>query len=174
MIWNMDAKDEKGEIEPKGIILMYEPASLKGQVRANFGGEPGLAQPHSQLVYGNTDSEEFQLDLRWERIPLQAYRNISPDAASDVIDKHRSFVRSLIVPNMRPANITGGDLPLLFIEVPGVYGIYCNMVSIDWDVPRRDPQTGRIVSLTMRCSFREKPQYWYSQQEIEVIGYNRG
>lgn len=165
-IYNLDAD--------KGILLQYEPPNLTGNVRANMGGEPGLAQPHSQMVYGNTDSEVFPIEMRWERIPLQSFKGISPDAAADIIDKHRAFIRSLIVPNLRPAGVTGGDLPLLFVEVPGVYAVYCQMASIDWDVMRRDPTTGRIVSLKMRCSFREKPQYWYSQQEIEVLGYNRG
>jgi hypothetical protein len=126
------------------------------------------------MIYGSTESEIFSIEIRWERIPIQRKQNISADEASAIINEERSFVRSLIVPYLRQAGITGGDLPLLFVSCPGIFSIYCNLITIDWDVLRRSPKSGSIDSLTMKCTFKENPKYWYSQQEIAAIGYDRG
>jgi len=169
-IWNVNEDDPT---QSKGIVLHYEPESFSGGVRAAYGGERALAEPRSPMIYGGTDSETFSFTIRYERIPLQSKRKITADEASDIIDKARAFIRSLAAPGIRPAGILGGQTPLVFLEVPGVFTVYCRLESIDWDVTRRNPTSGRIDSLTMRTTWKEDPQYWYSAEELEELGYQR-
>lgn len=156
-----------------GIILQYEPPEITGAVRVAYGGEPALAQPHDPMIYTNTSSETFPITMRWERIPLASLLGITPDEASDRIDKARNFVRSLAASSIQTENTLGGSTPLLFLEVPGVLSVYCKLENIDWTVRKRDPQTGRIMSLEMRVTFKEAPEYWYSSEELNVLGYKR-
>jgi len=157
----------------KGIYFQYEPPNIGGAASANYNSDPALGGTHENATFSHTSNETFNLELRWNRITLTALTGKTTEEGSAVIDQARAFIRSLLNPVRLAVEVAGGDTPLLFLSVPGVLAVYARLRSIDWEVPRRDPATGQIMELTMRCTFAEEPQYRYTADDIAEVGYNR-
>lgn len=157
----------------KGIYLQYEPAVLTGNVSATYNSDPALGGTHENLMFSHTGNETFSIEMRWNRIQLSSLTGRSTDESSNNIEDARAFLRSLLNPFEIESDVVGGTSPLCLIHCPGVFNVFARLVSIDWEVPRRDPATGQIMELTMRCTFREDPQYRYSSNDIYWFGYER-
>lgn len=156
------------------ITLQFEPQVVSGTVAANYSSDPAIGGTHENLKFSHTTNETFSLELRWNRIILTTVKGWTKNRADKMIDDHRAFIRSLTSPSSISENVVGGDTPLVNIVVPGVYNVMCRLTNIDWEVPRRDPNDGNIMELTMRCTFKEDPQYRYSSEDIFNAGYSRG
>ncbi len=156
------------------IYLQYEPETLTGSVSATYNSDPALGGTHENLMFSHTTNENFSFDLRWNRIQLTALTGKSTDEASRIIETHRAFIRSLVNPEPLVLDVVGGEPPLLNISCPGVFEVYARLLSIDWETARRDPSTGQMLELVMRCTFREDPQYRYTSEDIFDAGYERG
>jgi len=155
------------------IFLQYEPDVLSGNAAANYNSDPALGGTHENLMFSYTSNENFTMEIRYNRITLSALTKKSTDECSRIIDEHRAFIRSLLNPITLAADVAGGETPLLNINCPGVFNVYARLTTIDWDVPRRDPATGQIMELNMRCTFREDPQYRQTSDDILNAGYER-
>lgn len=164
-IVNLDTGDQ--------IYLQFEPAVLSGAVSANYNSDPAIGGTHENMMFSHTSNETFALEMRWHRVMLTALTGKSTDRADKIIENHRAFIRALLSPIGITEDIIGGEAPLVNINVPGVFNVMARLINIDWDVPRRDPQTGSIMELTMRCTFKEDPKYRYSSADIFNAGYER-
>lgn len=157
----------------KRIFLQFEPQVVSGSVAATYNTDPAIGGTHENLMFSHTNNENFSLELRWNRILLVESSGSTNDVAGAKIVRDRNFIRSLLNPVALILDVVGGSPPLLNIRVPGVFDVYARLTSIDWEVPRRDPATGAIMELKMRCTFREDPQYRFNSDDIADVGYER-
>ena len=156
------------------IFLQYEPEVLSGNVSAAYNSDPALGGSHENLMFSHTSNENFPIVMRWNRIQLSALTGKTTDECSKIIEDHRAFIRSLLNPVSLAIDVVGGDTPLCNIHCPGVFNVFAKLQTIDWEVPKRDPATGQIMALVMRCTFREDPQYRWTSEDIFDAGYERG
>ena len=165
VITNVDTGDH--------ITLQFEPQVITSSVAANYNSDPAIGGTHENMMFSHTSNETFSLELRWNRIIQTALRGWTTERADKMIEDHQAFIRSLVSPISIAEDIIGGDTPLVNVNVPGVCNVMCKLINIDREVPRRDPQTGSIMELTMRCTFKEDPRYRYSSDDIFNAGYKR-
>ncbi len=157
----------------RSITLQYEPTVISGNVQAQYNSDPALSGTHENLKFSHTGNETFELDMRWNRIHMTALTGMTTDDADLVIKNARAFIRSLTNPFRLIQAVVGGEPPLLLVRCPGVLEVHARLTSIDWDVMKRDPKNGRPLTLTMRCTFKEDPQYRYHADDIVDVGYER-
>ena len=157
----------------KSITLQYEPEVITGNVQAQYNSDPALSGTHENLKFSHTGNETFEMEMRWNRIHMTALTGMTTDEADLVIKHARSFIRSLVNPVRFIQAFIGGEPPLLLVRCPGVFDVYARLMSIEWDVMTRDPKNGSPLKLTMRCAFKEDPQYRFHSADVVDVGYER-
>jgi hypothetical protein len=167
-IMNLDAQTE--------INLQLEPEIINGNVAAQYNIVPSIGSPSNSMDFSHTTNESISLKLRWDRLLLsdEIYKERGEFGVDFVIDRQRAFIRSLVNPTYVLPGVIGGTTPLCRIKIPGVLEMLCRFESIDWEVTKRSPSNGKVVSLSMQCTMREDPKYKLSSEDIYLMGYERG
>jgi len=163
--------DEAWLVDTEGLsgVRFPWPPKVSGQTGANYEEAAPIGGASAHLDFGHTGNRVVNLEATYNRIHLAHARPngkpLTPTEATQVILDHWSYFEAVMVPYELPDGFTGGEAPLLVLTVPGVVEMYCRLVSLSWDVIRKDPR-GRIVHMVFRLQFKEDPQVRFTTQSI--------
>ena len=154
------------------IEFPLTPQVVRTAVTVNYNTVNGVGAPQGRLIYSNTGNETSELFFPYYRIGLAHGGGLSVYAATQLMNAHSNFVRSLTVPGTRQDGRSQGAPPVCLLTVPGVLAWTCRVMSLTQD--KRVGEDGSLMELGLTISFAEEWAEQFSGEDLLTLGYARG
>lgn len=160
------------------IAFPLTPHVISPSVAVNYSDAGGIGASSVNQVYNNTSSEEVTIEFPYYRVGLAHSGGLSVGKATDAMNYHLAFVRSLTIPSTRSDGLSRGAPPLCLLIIPGVLSWKCRIRSLQPTMRRGQDSSiygdPRLLELKLTITFREEWEEPLSAEDILEKGYQRG
>lgn len=154
------------------IAFPLTPQVVSTSVAVNYNAVKGVGAPQARLIYSDTGNETTELSFPYYRVGLAHGGGLSVERATQAMNYHRNFARSLTLPGTRTDGRSQGAPAVCLLVVPGVLAWTCRVTSLKVDT--RVGEDGGLLELGLTIGFTEEWAGMMAAEDILTLGYARG
>jgi hypothetical protein len=156
----------------EGIAFPLTPHVVSPSASANYNNVGGIGASSDLQIYQSTQGETLTIDFPYYRVGLANSGGMSVAQVSEIMEKHRVFVRALLVPGTRPDGLSRGAPPLCLLTIPYLLEWTCRVRAFAHDISRAED--GMLLNMTLKITFQEEWEEPLSAEDVVARGYQRG